>query len=102
MVIFSDPMCPFCIDFVPEVIDEIVSSKTKKIALFYYHFPLSIHPRAETIVKATIAAEADGVDPAELISKVYNTDFEEVSKDEKAVLLSCAICRCQDAVGVDD
>ena len=83
VVIFSDPLCPFCIDFVPSMIEEIEKSKTKKIALFYYHFPLTqIHPKAPSVVKATIAAEMKGVEG--VIKGVYEIDFDDVeNKDEK-------------------
>lgn len=74
IVIFSDPLCPFCIDYVPEVI-KYVKKHENKIALYYYHFPLlRLHPAAETITKAMIVAKNKGVKDIEL--KVYQADFE--------------------------
>ncbi|RXI37500.1 disulfide bond formation protein DsbA [Malaciobacter mytili] len=74
IVIFSDPLCPFCIDYVPEVI-KFVKEHKNKIALYYYHFPLlRIHPAAETITKAMVIAKNKGVKDIEL--KVYQADFE--------------------------
>ena len=44
IVVFSDPLCPFCMDYVPDVIN-YVKKHDKSIALYYYHFPLlRIHP----------------------------------------------------------
>ncbi len=74
IVIFSDPLCPFCIDYVPEVI-KYVKKYENKIALYYYHFPLlRLHPAAETITKAMVIAKNKGVKDIEL--KVYQADFE--------------------------
>jgi len=61
LVIFSDPLCPFCIDYVPEVI-KYVKKNHNNIALYYYHFPLlRLHPVADTITKAMDAAKKMGI-----------------------------------------
>ena len=59
LVVFSDPLCPFCMDFLPEVIAD-VEANPQTFALFYYHFPLTIHPAAPTLVKAMLLAEEQG------------------------------------------
>lgn len=75
LVIFSDPLCPFCIDFVPEVI-KYVKKHEDKIALYYYHFPLlRLHPAADVVSKAMLVAKKKGLKDIE--EKIYNADFEK-------------------------
>ena len=84
IVIFSDPICPFCQSYMPGIM-KAIKKDPKKIALFYYHFPLTmIHPEAPTIIKATMALEKKGVKDALL--KVYEKKFEIHEKDEKKIL----------------
>lgn len=88
IVIFSDPLCPFCIDYVPEVI-KYVQKNNDSIALYYYHFPLTrLHPAAETLVKLIDIAKHKGIKDVEL--KVYQIDwekhFEVKSTDTKIIL----------------
>lgn len=88
IVIFSDPLCPFCIDYVPEVI-KYVKKNSKDIALYYYHFPLlRMHPAADTLIKAMSVAKHKGVKDIEL--RTYETDFDPYfkanSRDKKKIL----------------
>jgi len=60
VVIFSDPLCPFCRTFVPTTLD-YMRKYPKTFAVYYYHFPLaSLHPAAVTLVKAAFVAEGQG------------------------------------------
>ena len=69
IVIFSDPLCPFCMDYVPDVIN-YVKKHNKKIALYYYHFPLlRIHPASDTLTKLMVLAKEQKIKDLEL--KVY-------------------------------
>jgi protein-disulfide isomerase len=84
IVVFSDPICPFCQSYMPDLI-KAVKANPKKVALFYYHFPLTmIHPEAPTIIKCIMALEEKGVEDALL--KVYEKKFEINTKDEKKAL----------------
>jgi protein-disulfide isomerase len=84
IVVFSDPICPFCQSYMPGLM-KAVKANPKKIALFYYHFPLTmIHPEAPTIIKCIMALEEKGVEDALL--KVYEKKFEINTKDEKKAL----------------
>ena len=75
IVIFSDPLCPFCIDYVPEVIKHVNKNK-KSIALYYYHFPLlRIHPAADALTKLMDVAKAKGIKDIEL--KVYEANWDK-------------------------
>ncbi len=83
LVIFSDPLCPFCMDFVPEVITD-VEKNPATFALFYYHFPLNIHPAAPTLVKAMILAEEKG--DKGIVKKVYQAVLDIKESDEREIL----------------
>ncbi|RWS49350.1 disulfide bond formation protein DsbA [Arcobacter venerupis] len=88
LVIFSDPLCPFCKDFVPEVI-KYVNKNSDSIVLYYYHFPLTgLHPAAEPMSKIIEVAKEKGMKDVEL--KVYEKDWEPYftvkSTDEKVIL----------------
>jgi predicted DsbA family dithiol-disulfide isomerase len=84
LIIFSDPLCPFCMDFVPDLISW-VKKHDKNFALYYYYFPLSIHPGNTTLIKAELAAEKLGK-IKDLSSKVYSEAFDFDKSDEASVL----------------
>jgi thiol:disulfide interchange protein DsbC len=83
IVVFSDPLCPFCIDYIPEVIKHI--EENNNIALYYYHFPLlRIHPASNVITKAMVVAHNKGI--KNVVSKIYNAKFEDsFEADEKDI-----------------
>ncbi len=83
IVLFSDPQCPFCLDRVPFIFD-LVKKNPKKVALYYYHFPLNIHPASKTIVKATMVAKKRGV--KDIIYKVYDAYLDIESRDKEKIL----------------
>ena len=60
VVIFSDPLCPFCKKSVPPAL-EFMKKDPKMFAVYYYHFPLpSLHPSSVELTKAAIALELRG------------------------------------------
>ncbi len=87
IVIFSDPLCPFCRDYLPDVI-KYVKKNSDNIALYYYNFPLTIHPAATPLAKLAEIAKHKGIKDADL--KVYETNweqyFDEKTTDEKKIL----------------
>lgn len=88
LVVFSDPLCVFCMDFIPDLIKH-TKQNSEDIALYYYDFPLlGIHPASNTLVKAMILARKKGIEDIEL--KIYKVDwdkyFKERSTDEKLIL----------------
>lgn len=73
VVVFSDPLCPFCQQTLPAMIEK-ADAHADEIALYYYHFPLlSIHPAANALSKAMIVAKQKGIKDVEI--KTYRTDF---------------------------
>jgi thiol-disulfide isomerase/thioredoxin len=88
IVVFSDPLCPNCIDIMPQLIKD-VKKNPKMLSLYYIHMPLSMHPPAKTIVKASMIAAKQGI--KNVTYKVYTANFEEhfdayEEKDNKKVL----------------
>lgn len=72
LVLFSDPLCPICLDEVPFIIKNIMENP-KNIALYYYHMPLDMHPTAKTLSKASMIARDMGIKDVDY--KVYTTNF---------------------------
>lgn len=87
VVVFSDPLCVFCIKNAPSIIKDIKGRED--IALYYYDFPLDMHPTAKTVIKAMYKAKKDGIKDVEL--KVYEANYENFynvykEKDPKVAL----------------
>ena len=75
IVVFSDPLCPFCMDYIPDII-KYVNKNKDSIALYYYHFPLlRLHPVAGPLSKLMELAKEKGIKDIEL--KVYEADWDE-------------------------
>ncbi len=88
IVVFSDPLCPFCMDYIPDVIKH-VNKNSDSIALYYYHFPLlRLHPAAGPLSKIMDVAKHKGMKNIEL--KVYEADWDKYftskTTDEKKIL----------------
>jgi len=88
VTIFSDPLCPICIDVVPEIIKDI-QDNSKNLALYYIPMPLDMHPTARLLVKAVELAKKEGVKNIDY--KVYTANFEKdfhpyKEKDDAKVL----------------
>ncbi|MCG3709811.1 DsbA family protein [Aliarcobacter butzleri] len=88
IVVFSDPLCPFCMEYIPEIIN-YVNKNSDSIALYYYAFPLvQIHPASEALSKIIEVAKNKGVKDIEL--KAYKTDWETYfspkENDKKKIL----------------
>jgi len=77
MVIFSDPLCPICVDEIPFTIKDIIDNP-ENIALYYYHLPLDMHPTARTLSKASMIATQSGIKNVDY--RVYNANFPEKYK----------------------
>lgn len=84
VAIFSDPLCPFCRNFVPKAI-ETMKKDPKNFAIYYYHFPLpSLHPAAVDLVKAAVAAELQG--KKDVILNLYKVKVDPREKDVEKIL----------------
>ncbi len=84
IIIFSDPLCPFCLDVVPDII-AFVKEHPKDMSLYFYHFPISsIHPSSPTIIKAAVALELKG--EKNVVERLYQNDFDYKVTDTAEVL----------------
>jgi len=84
IVIFSDPLCPFCKGFVPGALNNL-KKDPDMFAVYYYHFPLTrIHPASATLVKAAVAAELKGV--KDVVLTLYSVKVNPREKDVKKIL----------------
>ncbi|MDH4943584.1 thioredoxin domain-containing protein [Sulfurimonas sp. C5] len=84
VVLFSDPLCPFCKGFIPGAIKDM-KKDPKKFAIYYYHLPLErIHPASVHIVKMATAAEMQGVKDVTL--KMYDIKVNPRETNVKKIL----------------
>ncbi len=84
LVVFSDPQCPFCIQTVP-VIYEDVKKNPKDFALYYYHMPLlRLHPVSDVLTRVMEVLQKDGrVGDA---MKMYSLKISYKERDEAKIL----------------
>jgi len=85
VAIFSDPLCPFCKQYVPQIL-EYTKKDPNKFAVYYYNLPLQrLHPASVDIVKALIAARLKGIKIDKI--KLYKEfDIKPNEKDPKKIL----------------
>jgi len=84
VVIFSDPLCPFCGTYVPEAIEEM-KKQPEKYAIYYYHFPLpTLHPASVYIAQAAIAAELEGIKNVAL--RIYGMRIDPKERNVRKIL----------------
>jgi thiol:disulfide interchange protein DsbC len=84
VAIFSDPLCPFCSQFVPKAIEDM-KKDPKKFAIYYYHFPLAgLHPAAVELAKAAIVAEQQG--KKNVVLDLYKVKINSKERDVEKIL----------------
>jgi len=85
VAIFSDPLCPFCRNYVPGAL-EYMKAHPETFAVYYYHLPLErLHPAAPTLTRAAIASELQG--RKDVLLSLYNVPTTITrEKDEQKIL----------------
>jgi len=84
IVIFSDPLCPFCRDHVPDVIKAVAKNPTKA-GVWHYSFPLTLlHPASVGLIKAEIFL-AKKLAAKELLDKFYSLEIDANITDEDKI-----------------
>jgi len=69
ILVFSDPMCPFCQEIVPDLLKSATLSPDD-IAVYYYHLPLAqIHPVSPALTQIMHIAGSQGKN--DMIAKIY-------------------------------
>jgi thiol:disulfide interchange protein DsbC len=84
LVVFSDPVCPFCQQNVPTIY-KTVKENPDTFALYYYHMPLlRIHPVSDVLTRAMEVLQKQGkFDDA---MKMYTLNIPISEKDPKKIL----------------
>jgi len=86
VVIFSDPLCPFCTDFAPPAL-KYMKKYPKTFAVYYYHYPiLRIHPASAIIIRAAVVAERKGIKDVSI--NMYKTKVNPREKDVEKILIA--------------
>jgi protein-disulfide isomerase len=84
VVVFSDPQCPFCKEYMPKIIKD-VKANPDKLALYYYHMPLlRIHPASGTITKVMEHLQSQG--KTEEALSMYKLKVSPRERNEKKIL----------------
>jgi len=84
ILVFSDPMCPFCQEVMPDIF-KAVKENPKTFALYYYHMPLlRLHPVSDTLTKAMHVAQNKG--KADLVEKFYKMKIEFKETDINKII----------------
>lgn len=84
VAIFSDPLCPFCRRYVPEVLS-YMTKYPDIFGVYYFHYPLpTLHPAAVTLTKAAIAAEQSGMEDVTL--RLYTVEINANESDDGKIL----------------
>ena len=84
IVIFSDPLCPFCQRSIPALLN-YVKHYPKTFAVYYYHLPLErLHPASVALTKLMYMAQIRG--DKEAITKAYHTPVSSRERDGKKIL----------------
>jgi len=84
VLLFSDPMCPFCREVVPDIL-KAAKEHPDKIALYYYHLPLlRIHPVSGILTRVMHQAQAEG--KKDVVDKMYSLKVDPRNTDMTKVL----------------
>ncbi len=84
VVIFSDPLCPFCKDFAPAAL-KFMKRYPNKFAVYYFHYPiLRIHPASGIIIRAAVVAESKGIKDVSI--NMYKVKVDPREKDVAKIL----------------
>ncbi len=84
IIIFSDPLCPFCRMSVPGIL-KAAKEHPNDIAIYYYHLPLqALHPASMTLVRVMELAQKEG--RKDIVEKMYQIEIDPQLKDEKKIL----------------
>ena len=86
IVAVSDPLCPFCQEFMPEFLKDVKEHKGK-VAVYYYHLPLGrLHLASPTLSKLMLVAKEKGVKDVELKTYQNKDYFVTDEKDEEKTI----------------
>lgn len=84
VLIFSDPLCPYCQEIVPDIFNAAKKNPTK-MAVYYYHLPLlRIHPASDVVTRVMHIAQHEG--KADVVEKLYSLKIDAKETDTAKIL----------------
>ena len=84
ILVFSDPMCPFCQEVVPAIF-KAAKKDPAKMAVYYYHLPLlRIHPVSGTLTKIMHIAQEQG--KLDVVEKMYTLKINPKETNVKKII----------------
>lgn len=84
VLIFSDPLCPYCQKIVPDIFNAAKKNPTK-MAVYYYHLPLlRIHPASDVVTRVMHIAQHEG--KADVVEKLYSLKIDAKETDTTKIL----------------
>ncbi len=84
ILIFSDPLCPFCQEVVPEIFT-IAQEYPEIMAVYYYHLPLlSLHPVSGILTRIMHVAQEAG--KRDIVAKMYSLQIDPRENNVTKVL----------------
>ncbi len=82
LVVFSDPMCPFCRKYVPTIYND-VKAHPNDFALYYYHMPLTrIHPVSGVLTRVMEVLQKQGKMEDAMKMYTLNVPLGETNEDK--------------------
>lgn len=84
ILIFSDPLCPFCQEVVPDIF-KTAKENPETMAVYYYHLPLlSLHPVSGILTRVMHVAQEEG--RTDIVAKMYALQIDPRETNLKKVL----------------
>ena len=84
ILVFSDPMCPFCRDTVPGIM-KAAKDNPNNIAVYYYHLPLlRIHPVSDMLTRIMHVAQEEG--KTDVVEKIYSLKIKPQETNATKIL----------------
>ncbi|AKF25324.1 hypothetical protein YH65_07920 [Sulfurovum lithotrophicum] len=84
ILVFSDPMCPFCRDVVPEILTS-AKKNPNLMAVYYYHLPLMrIHPVSGSLTRIMHVAQKEG--KTDVVEKMYSLKIDPRETNKKKII----------------
>lgn len=86
ILVFSDPLCPFCQEIVPELL-KAAKANPDLMAVYYYHLPLKqIHPASDVLTRIMEVAQRQGKN--DIIAKIYTLQIDPNDTNETKLINS--------------
>lgn len=84
ILVFSDPLCPFCQEIVPELL-AAANANPDLMAVYYYHLPLKqIHPASDVLTRIMEVAQRQGKN--DIIAKIYTLQIDPNDTNETKLI----------------